>query len=506
VTGSTAKAPAASQPLVTIVIVNWNGAHLLPMCLNAVRRLQAPFAFQTWVVDNASSDGSVQLLTNDYPEVRVLRSPENRGFAGGNNLALRQVTTPFVVLLNNDAVPEPDWLARLLAPFGAPGARRLGAVTGKVVFLPRYVALRLDTDGFVPGGPDSRLLGVRVCSVRVNGEEALGDLLWQELAYGPEGSGTGRFHWTRPAGQLLVPIPATGPADITFTWAADRAKPVRLSYPGGSAVLAAAAEPVEATLTVPAEVPRVDVLNNVGGVVLRDGYGADRGYQQVDSGLYGQPEAVFTACGNGMALRRAAGEQVGWFDDDFFLYYEDTDLSWRLRARGWDIRYEPSAVLRHVHAATSREWSPLFMFHVDRNRLLMLTKDATAALAGREVARYPLTTASMAVRTVRQAAATRRRPPVRPTLLRLRVLMSYLRLLPRMLARRRLGQRRAEVPARTLERRWLVSRSAWLASEPHSVSAGEPEGPEPATVPLPGAAQPAVSVPAEGRALEEGVA
>ena len=62
-------------------------------------------------------------------------------------------------------------------------------------------------------------------------------------------------------------------------------------------------------------------------------------------------------------------------------------------------------MLRHLHAASSKEWSPLFVFHVDRNRLLMLTKNATAALALRAVAHYLLTTASMFVRSVRQAVA-----------------------------------------------------------------------------------------------------
>jgi GT2 family glycosyltransferase len=56
--------------------------------------------------------------------VRVLRNDRNLGFAGGNDTALREVTTPYAVLLNNDATPEPDWLERLLAPFDAPGAER----------------------------------------------------------------------------------------------------------------------------------------------------------------------------------------------------------------------------------------------------------------------------------------------------------------------------------------------------------------------------------------------
>jgi GT2 family glycosyltransferase len=444
---------ADASPLATVVIVNWNGARLLPACLDAVRRLETPFAFETVVVDNASTDGSVDLLRRDYPEVRLIETGANLGFAGGNNAALRLVKTPYAVLLNNDAAPEPTWLANLLAPFSAPGNERLGVVTGKVVFFPRFLRLQLETAGFVPGPQDSRQLGVRVTSVQVDGAEQLGDVLWERLTYGAEGPPDGRYFWTRPAGELLVPVPPEGPVTIQFRWFAEGTKDVRLTWDGGSAVLAASAEGADAQITL--DPPRIDVINNVGGIVLTEGYGADRGYQQVDEGQFDHPADVFTACGNGMAVRTQVGAELGWFDDDFFLYYEDTDLSWRIRSRGWDIRYVPDAVLRHLHAASSEEWSPLFVFHVDRNRLLMLTKDATTGLAVRAVGRYPLTTASIAVRTVRQALAARHRPAVRPTLLRLRVLASYLRLMPRMLRRRRQISRNAAVSRRQLQT-WLI--------------------------------------------------
>ena len=141
----------------TIVIVNYNGAHLLGPCLDAVRRQDVPAGtFATVVVDNDSHDGSRELLAERYPWVRVMESASNVGFAGGNNLALREIGTPYAVLLNNDAVPEPDWLRRVLAPFDEPGSERLGAVTGKVVFAPRFLTLRLETEGFLPGGRDTR--------------------------------------------------------------------------------------------------------------------------------------------------------------------------------------------------------------------------------------------------------------------------------------------------------------------------------------------------------------
>jgi GT2 family glycosyltransferase len=58
------------------------------------------------------------------------------------------------------------------------------------------------------------------------------------------------------------------------------------------------------------------------------------------------------------------------------MYFEDVDLSWRLRRKGLRLRYQPSSVIRHTHAGTSTEGSPLFVFFTARNRLLMLLKNA----------------------------------------------------------------------------------------------------------------------------------
>nr|MDT0664676.1 hypothetical protein [Micromonospora sp. DSM 115978] len=274
-------------------------------------------------------------------------------------------------------------------------------MTGKVVFLPRFLRLRLSTPTFFPGPHDPRELGVRVESVTVDGREVLREVLWEKLTYGAEGGPAAPYFWTRGAGDLCVPVPEGGPVTIGVTWSAEAAKSATLAWDGAAAgasvVGEVGAQPSTFTFTVDDDAPRVDVINNVGGIVLADGYGADRGYQQVDNGQFDVAEEVFTACGNGMAMPSELGHALDWFDDDFFLYYEDTDLSWRIRARGYQIRYVPDAVLRHVHSASSVEWSPLFVFHTDRNRLLMLTKDASLPVALSAVGRYPLTTASIAV-------------------------------------------------------------------------------------------------------------
>jgi GT2 family glycosyltransferase len=450
-------------PLVTVVVLNYNGAERIPGVLRSLAAQDLPDGqMAVWVVDNASGDGSLELLRRDFPWVRTIANPTNDGFAGGNNVALREIATPFVALLNDDAYPATDWLRRLLEPLRQPEAERVAAVSAKIVFLPRFLPVELATPGFVPGTLDSRELGVRVYRVTVDGRDVTDQVLWDRVAYGPEGEGPGRFRWTRPAGMLLVPVDPgsggdAGPRRLGLRLAAEAAKPVELSWPGGGTTAKAEPDPADVDVEVAGDVGLVDVLNNAGSMVFRDGYGADRAYQELDRGQYQRPEEVFAFCGGAVLLRTEALREAGVFDDDFFLYYEDTDLSWRLRALGWAIRYQPEAVVRHIHSASSVEWSPLFVFHTDRNRLLMLTKNARAGLAVREVLRYPLTTVSLALREVARARHTRRRPPLRPTLLRLRVLGSYLRLLPVMLVRRRRLAARAVVGRRHLER-WLVLR------------------------------------------------
>lgn len=455
------------SPRATVIVVNYNGAHLLPACLDALAAQvgDAP-AFETVVVDNASVDGSCELLAADYPWATLIANETNLGFAGGNNVALRQLRTPYAVLLNNDAVPEPGWLRELLGVFEQQGNHDVGIVTGKVLFLPKFVTLALDTPGFQPGTSDTRDLGVRIHQVLVNGVDVTEKVLWEAAVYGPEGHGEGRFRWSRPTGEILVPVPpelCTGhrtdqPVTITLVAAGETAKPLMLSAAGQSVTgQVADRTPTAVVIELQPGTAALDVVNNVGGRVFDDGSGGDRGFQEVDRGQYDGATEVFTACGNGMAMRSAIGNELGWFDDSFFMYYEDTDLSWRWRSAGWSIRYQPSAVLRHIHSASSKEWSPRWMFFVERNRLLMLTKNATPALALSALGSYLRAFLVMSARSVRETAVRRRRPALAVHLLRLKVLMSFSKHVPHALRDRISLQRRAVTPARELQK-WLVQR------------------------------------------------
>jgi len=102
----------ANDPIISVIIPNWNGAHHLPECLNSLRQ-QRFRAFDTVVVDNGSSDDSLEILARDFPWVRIIERGDNGGFSAAVNAGIRQTGSPFVVLLNNDTRAEPDWLQAL---------------------------------------------------------------------------------------------------------------------------------------------------------------------------------------------------------------------------------------------------------------------------------------------------------------------------------------------------------------------------------------------------------
>jgi len=313
------------DPDITVLVVTWRARDLLRECLQALRVQSVPH--RLLVVDNASSDGTAELLRS-FPEARVRRLPRNVGFAGGVAAGLAEVATPYLALLNDDAVPEPGWLAALRAGL----ADGVVAVTSKLLLRP-------------------------------------------------------------------------------------------------------------------------GVVNNAGVVLRPDGYGADRGLGEPDGPPYDVPAEVFGFSGGAALLRTDAVLAAGGVPAPYFLYYEDTDTSWRLRLAGGRIVYAPGAVVRHAHSASADQASASFAFHNERNRLLTLTRCAPAAVAVRQVARFPATTLSLAVKR-----ALRRPAPAAPHFragLRLRVLGSYGRLLPWALRERRRIGARARVGRAAVAQRWM---------------------------------------------------
>ena len=89
---------------ISIIIVNWNTRDLLKSCLESVLETIHDISYEIIVVDNASQDGSVAMLQEKYPHVRLIQNTENRGFGAANNQAMRIMTGQYALLLNSDAV------------------------------------------------------------------------------------------------------------------------------------------------------------------------------------------------------------------------------------------------------------------------------------------------------------------------------------------------------------------------------------------------------------------
>jgi GT2 family glycosyltransferase len=105
-----------SQPLTSIVIPNWNGAHHLPACLDSLRAQTYP-GVETIVADNGSTDDSLELMARNYAWVRVLALGENLGFTGACNAGMQAAQGEFVVLLNNDTEADSHWIEEVVAAF-----------------------------------------------------------------------------------------------------------------------------------------------------------------------------------------------------------------------------------------------------------------------------------------------------------------------------------------------------------------------------------------------------
>lgn len=88
----------------SIVIVNWNTSDMLRDCLNSVFAGLGALQSEVWVVDNASEDGSPEMVAQEFPQVKLIRNAENRGFAAANNQALAQAAGRHVLLLNSDTL------------------------------------------------------------------------------------------------------------------------------------------------------------------------------------------------------------------------------------------------------------------------------------------------------------------------------------------------------------------------------------------------------------------
>jgi GT2 family glycosyltransferase len=98
---------------ISVVIVGWNARHYLELCLDSLAKAPPRRSMEVLVVDNASGDGSVEMIETKFPWVKLIKSPENLGFSRGNNVAIRQAQGRYIALVNPDVIVLPGCLDAL---------------------------------------------------------------------------------------------------------------------------------------------------------------------------------------------------------------------------------------------------------------------------------------------------------------------------------------------------------------------------------------------------------
>jgi len=125
--------------------------------------------------------------------------------------------------------------------------------------------------------------------------------------------------------------------------------------------------------------PESNLVQNAGSFVFQDGYGRDIGsivtfereqFYEVDKKQFELDIEVYSTCGAAVLYRSSILKKIGLLDENFFMYYEDTEISERARLCGYQNYYCSKAVVYHHHAKSSGEWSAFFIYHTEKGRLL----------------------------------------------------------------------------------------------------------------------------------------
>lgn len=122
--------------------------------------------------------------------------------------------------------------------------------------------------------------------------------------------------------------------------------------------------------------PNSTRFQHAGGIINRNGMTAHRGDGEFDRGQFDEPAEVDYVTGAALAIRRDLFLYAGGFDEDYNpAYYEESDLCWRVKKRGYKVMYEPRAVLWHKEGAAVTKWSRTFYWLNYRNRIRFLLKN-----------------------------------------------------------------------------------------------------------------------------------
>lgn len=352
---------------VRVVIVNWRTPLLTERAARSLwPQLQA--GDELVVVDNASA--SADPHDNSLAHLRrlgaklgsagparfgLVQARRNGGFGYGVNLGARNLRQDALVLLNSDAYALEGFVDALTAPLGHD---LVEATTARLLLEGRW---RLVDDGAKPPNPQAPS-AVKPASPQSSSPQPPG-------AVGPNApSGVESASPQSPSG-----VGPNSPGAVE----AQTEPTAGATHSAGSAQLRG----LDGGIWV-SDPNGVELINSTGNVVDACGNGYDRSWLAPAKQEHDSPE-VFGICGGACAISARAWRQLGGMRQDLFMYYEDTDFSYRLRRAGYRVQYVRQAQARHAHAASSDSASEAFTTWNTRNRLRVAARYAPASVAAR---------------------------------------------------------------------------------------------------------------------------
>ena len=351
---------------VRVVIVNWRTPLLTERAARSLwPQLQA--GDELVVVDNASASADPHDNSLDHlrrlgaklgsagpARFGLVQSRRNGGFGYGVNLGARNLRQDALVLLNSDAYALEGFVDALTAPLGHD---LVEATTARLLLEGRW---RLVDDGAEPASPQAPS-AVEPASPQSSSPQS-------PSAVGPNA----------PSGAESADPQSPSAVGPNFPGVEAQTEPTTgATHSTGSAQLRG----LDGGIWV-SDPSGVELINSTGNIVDACGNGHDRSWLAPAKQEHDSPE-VFGICGGACAISARAWRQLNGMRQDLFMYYEDTDFSYRLRRAGYRVQYVRQAQARHAHAASSDSASEAFTTWNTRNRLRVATRYAPASVAAR---------------------------------------------------------------------------------------------------------------------------
>lgn len=353
---------------VSVILVNYNGKRYIDNLFSSLVKIKHDdFTYEIVFEDNNSTDDSVEYLKKsgfgEKCNLKIVESEENLGFAGGNNLAVENAEGKYIILLNNDTAVDENWLSEIY--HFILDNPECGMANSKLVFFYDFIKLTFSTKDKVI---IDRKITINDTEYTIDNKFCK-NVLCQEkevVCFGHS--------------EIYIPLLDRDMEHrfIISIKESDEGSAINAcnrNYHTHETAESSIGNVVIELDKSQSEDNKITLIQNAGSGVNENYDGFDIGFCEPDSDKYNKPYEINNGCGASIIMLKEDFEKCGRFDERFFMYYEDTDLSYRIKKLNKKIMYCPTSLVRHIHTGSSTEWSPFFVYHVCRNKLLFIKKN-----------------------------------------------------------------------------------------------------------------------------------